>query len=234
MRASRSCEPGSVDLQNSAPIVTFAKEAWPFVLPFVVLGAALLAFGHPRWGAAALLVGLLVLLFFRIPSRHSTADAAAILAAADGVVTRVDVVEAADVGPGTFHRVVTFLSVFDVHVQRAPVTGEVKSSVLKRGRKVAAFNPNAGDVNEQQTTVFANAAGEIFGVRQIAGLVARRVVSYVRGGERLERGQLMGVIKFSSRVDLLVPMRYRILVREGDRMRGGVTVVAEPDAPGRQ
>lgn len=211
--------------------MTFAKEAWPFVLPFVVLGGVLLAFGHPRWGAAAVAVGFLVLLFFRIPARRSSADAAAILAAADGVVTRVDLVEATDVGPGAFHRVVTFLSVFDVHVQRAPVAGEVKSSVLKPGRKVAAFNPAAGEVNEQQTTVFASAAGEIFGVRQIAGLVARRVVSYVRGGERLERGELMGVIKFSSRVDLLVPQRYRILVREGDRMRGGETVVAVPDAP---
>jgi len=208
--------------------VTFAKEAWPFVLPFVVVRIALLAFGHPRSGAAALVLAVLILLFFRNPHRHFVGDAGAVLAPADGKVLVVDELEDPAVGPGRYLRVVTFLSVFDVHVQRSPAAGEVVVSRLARGRKVAAFRPDAGTVNEQHLTVLETPAGRRIGVRQIAGLVARRVVSYLEVGQNVERGQMLGVIKFGSRVDLLVPAEgYRVRVRVGDRVANGATVMAE-------
>jgi phosphatidylserine decarboxylase len=209
--------------------MTFAREGWPLVLPFVVLAGLLLWLGHPAGSAAALVAGLLVLLFFRNPHRSFAGDAGTVLAAADGLVTAVDEVEDAGVGAGRHRRVVTFLSVFDIHVQRVPVAGEVIVSTHHPGRKVAAFKREAGEVNEQHLTVIRRPNGDLVGVRQIAGLLARRVVCYLKEGDQVHRGQVMGLIKFGSRVDLLVPASYRLLVRKGDRLKNGATPVATPE-----
>jgi len=208
--------------------MSFAKEAWPFVLPFALLGTALLATGHPRWGAATLVAGVLVLLFFRDPARRYDGPPGVVLAAADGLVTEVALVEDAEIGPGRFHRIVTFLSVFDVHVQRCPVEGEVVHSELRRGLKLAAFRADVGEKNEAHTNVFLRANGDRVGVRQLAGLLARRVVSYLHAGDRRARGEHLGVIKFGSRVDLFVPESYRVLVAKGQRVKNGATPMAEP------
>jgi len=209
----------------------FAKEAWPYVLPFLALAVLLAAFSRPGWAAAALVVGLLLLLFFRDPVRSYHGPAAAVLAPADGLITRVELVAAPEVGPGRFHRIVTFLSVFDVHVQKAPADGEVVVSRYSPGRKVAAFRPDAGEVNEKHLTVLRGSGGALIGVVQIAGLLARRVVCYLREGEAVVRRQPMGVIKFSSRVDLLVPESYQVLVVKGDRVKNGATPMALPPSP---
>lgn len=205
-----------------------AKEAWPFVLPFVFLAGLLFVLGRPGLAAAALVAGLLVLLFFRDPGRAYEGDVGIVLAPADGLVTRVDTIEDAELGPGRYHRIVTFLSVFDVHVQRVPAAGEVLVSRYARGRKVAAFREDAGDVNEKHLTVIRRPDGDVIGVRQIAGLLARRVVCYLNEGDHVHRGQSMGLIKFGSRVDLLVPESYRVLVKKGDRLQNGATPAAQP------
>ena len=215
----------------------FAKEAWVFVLPFLFLAGLLFFFGRPGWGTAALVVGFLVLLFFRDPKRSYEGEAGYVLAPADGLVTRIDTIEDPEIGPGPpgrFHRIVTFLSVFDIHVQRVPAAGEVTVSRYSRGRKVAAFREDAGDVNEKHLTVIRRPHGDLIGVRQIAGLLARRVVCYLKEGDQVHRGQSMGLIKFSSRVDLLVPESYRVLVKKGDRLKNGATPVAMPGTPGMQ
>lgn len=214
--------------------MTFAKEAWPFVLPFVALAALLFLLRYPGYGTAALVVGLVILLFFRNPTRRYAGDVEIILSPADGVITRVDVIEDPEVGPGRFHRVVTFLSVFNVHVQRAPAAGDVTLSRYAAGRKVAAFREDAGDVNEKHLTVIRRANGDLVGMRQIAGLLARRVVCYLKEGDRVQRGELMGVIKFGSRVDVLVPESYKVLVQKGDRVRDGLTPLAAPPAAGER
>lgn len=206
----------------------FAPEAWPFVVPVAALGVVLLALVRPGWAVAAFVLAFLVLLFFRDPKRRFAGAAEAILSAADGLVTRVDRVEAPEVGPGSFHRVVTFLSVFDVHVQKTPAAGRVVASRYARGKKVAAFREEAGDINEQRLTVIETPAGDRIGVRQIAGLLARRVVCHLREGQTVARAQPMGLIKFGSRVDVLVPQRYRVTVASGDRLKNGLTVIALP------
>lgn len=208
--------------------MTFAKEAWPFVLPFAFLAALLFVLGRPGWGAAALVVGLMVLLFFRDPARGYDGDAGVVLAAADGRVLLVDAIADPEIGDGGFHRVVTFLSVFDVHVQRVPAAGEVITSRFTAGRKVAAFRADAGEVNEKHLTVIRRPGGDRVGVRQIAGLLARRVVCYLHEGDHVHRGQSLGLIKFGSRVDLLVPESYKLLVKKGDRLKNGATPVAVP------
>ena len=211
--------------------MTFAKEAWPFVLPFAFLAALLFLFGYPAWAVTALVVGLLVLLFFRDPRRHYEGDAGMVIAPADGLITRVDVIEDPEMGPGRFHRVVTFLSVFDVHVQKVPAAGEVTLSRHTAGRKVAAFRENAGDINEKHLSVIRRPDGDLVGVRQIAGLLARRIVCYLKEGDQVHRRQPMGLIKFSSRVDLLVPESYSVLVKKGDRVKNGFTPMAQPPKP---
>jgi phosphatidylserine decarboxylase len=210
-----------------------AKEAWPFFTPFAAAALVLALLRQPWWAAAALGAGLLVLLFFRDPARRFDGDVEVVLAAADGVVTGIETVEDPLVGPGPRHRVATFLSVFDVHVQRAPIAGTVVKSHGAKGRKVAAFRPDAATVNESHLTVLRGEQGEIVGVRQIAGLLARRVVPYLSLGDTVRRGDHLGLIKFGSRVDVLVPPSYRILVDVGARLRAGETPLAIPEVAGK-
>jgi phosphatidylserine decarboxylase len=210
--------------------MTFAREAWPFVLPFIV-AAVVAAMVALYWPALVLLLtGLLALAFFRIPKRTFEGNPAILVAPANGRVTSIDSVEDPEIGPGRMHRIVTFLSVFDVHVQRAPASGTILSKTYRKGRKIAAFRPEAGEVNESCTTVFEIESERTIAVRQLAGLVARRVVGYVEEGDSLTRGDLIGVIKFGSRVDLFVPADYSILVRVGQRVTEGLTPVASPGA----
>lgn len=210
--------------------MTFAKEAWPFVLPFVLL-AVILAFADRRGATGVVLfVGLLVLLFFRDPRRTFSGGDQFVLAPADGKVTAVEEVVDETIGPGNYRRVVTFLSVFDVHVQRCPITGKVVHSELTRGLKLAAFRDDIADKNERHSNIIVRPNGDRIGVRQLAGLLARRVVSYIGTGDEVARGQLLGVIKFGSRVDLYVPATYRVLVKPGDRVKNGETPMAEAPA----
>jgi phosphatidylserine decarboxylase len=204
----------------------FVREAWPFVVPFVVLALLLAALGQLWAAGVAALLAIGILLFFRDPRRAFDGDEEAVLAAADGLITRVDRVQDDEVGPEERLRIVTFLSVFDVHVQRSPVGGEVVASKSRPGRKVAAFRKDADQVNESHLTVLETDSGERVGVRQIAGLVARRVVPYLEMGDRVRRGDHLGVIKFGSRVDLVLPGDWQPLVAEGDRVRTGATPVA--------
>jgi phosphatidylserine decarboxylase len=210
----------------------FAREVLPFVLPVVALALAALGFGWQRTAIALAVVAVAVLLFFRIPSRHSDAVPGAVLAPANGVVTKIDEVRHDDLGEEPYHRVVTFLSVFNVHVQRSPVAGTVVESTYTPGRKVAAFRADAGEVNENWWTVIADDERRRFGVRQIAGLLARRVVSYTEVGSSVERGELIGLIKFGSRVDLYLPSSYVLQVTPGRRLVEGETMIARPEATG--
>lgn len=209
----------------------FAREAWPFVIPFPLLALFQLLKGRPKTAFATLVTGLGVLLFFRDPDRSFDGDEEVVLAPADGLVTAVDTTEEPLLGEEPVRRIVTFLSVFDVHVQRVPASGAVVSSRHRPGRKIAAFYEHADQVNESHLTVLERANGERIGIRQIAGLLARRVVCYLAPGQSVRRGDALGLIKFGSRVDLLVPSGYEILVAKGDRLRNGETPVARPASP---
>lgn len=204
----------------------FAKEAWPFVLPPAIGALVLTALGAVIGGSLLALLATLLLLFFRIPNRESGADDSVILAPANGRILSLETVEDPTVGAGTFHRIVTFLSVFDVHVQRAPTAGDVVVSHYSPGRRVPAFRSDAGEVNQQHLTVLQRENGDLVGIRQVAGLLARRVVAYRQSGDSVRRGDLLGLIKFGSRVDLLIPVSYHLEVRVGQRLREGDTPMA--------
>lgn len=204
----------------------FARGSGSYLTTAVLATAAVgaLAFATVAWWVGVLLgvvlfVLLLFLVFFRDPER---APGAGVVSPADGRVMFIDAVDDPDLGRST--RVAVFMHVYDVHVNRAPVAGEVAVAVHQRGGHVPAWDKES-ERNERFMIVYAGAirAKTI----QIAGTVARRIVPYVKVGDRVEKGQRVGLIRFGSRVDTLVPARsgLAVSVRPGERVRAGVSTL---------
>ena len=163
--------------------------------------------------------------FFRDPERAIPADETAVVAAADGVIVEIADVEEPEVVKSTMRRVAIFLSVFDVHTNRAPVAGTVIYSERRIGRMLDARHPDASRLNECRTWAIKNAAGTVV-VRQITGAIARRIVAWAQVGQHVARGERFGMIRFGSRTEVYLPPTAEILVRVGDRVQGGVSLIA--------
>ena len=188
-----------------------------------VVAAAVWALTHsPALTLLPVLLALFFLWFFRDPERRIPAGLGEIVSPADGVVTEAEWIETA---AGSRLRLSIFLNVFDVHVNRAPVAGTVKVVEYREGSFLNAMKPESVIMNEQ-TLVVIDAGGYEVSYKQIAGLLARRIVCSVKVGDRLERGQRVGMIKFGSRTDVLMPAEAVPQVKSGARVRGGSTVLA--------
>jgi phosphatidylserine decarboxylase len=212
-----------VRAQAGAVRIPVAREGWPLVAP-LGLGAALLwSLGWRRTATMAGVGAAACLAFFRDPERTAPRLPGAVLAAADGRVIEVRDVEDPFVGSGT--RVAVFLSPLDVHVNRVPVSGLVQDIERVTGRFVPAYRADAGAVNER-TTVRIESDRDRVAVSQIAGVVARRVVCRLRPGDWVEAGERFGLIRFGSRTDMVVPRTAAVHARVGDRVVGGVSIVA--------
>ncbi len=209
----------------------FAREAWPFVLPFLAGAGVFWLVGVLPAAVAMTALGFLVLLFFRDPTRSYDGPPDVVLAPAEGTVTAVEVITDSALGDETWRRISIFLSVFNVHTQKTPVEGVVIGSIATPGKKLPAYRKEAGDVNENHLTLLRRTQGDLIAVRQIAGLVARRVVSRLQAGQRVIQGEPLGLIKFGSRVDVFVPMSYDPLVEKGQRVISGETPIAMPTDP---
>jgi phosphatidylserine decarboxylase len=176
------------------------------------------------WG-----LGLLALAFFgyffRDPERPIPAEPEAVVSPADGKVVYIDEVREERYLNGPARRVAIFMNVFDVHVNRAPVAGTITEAQHRDGCFKAAWRADACTLNEQQALVL-EADGRRLLVVQIAGLLARRIVSYVQPGQYLDKGERLGLICFGSRVDLYLPLEAEILVKVGDRVQAGSSIVA--------
>lgn len=199
------------------------KEGLPFIItPLLIAGAFAVAseWFKASWLFAALFFGvaLFMVYFFRDPHRTSPTEDDIVVSAADGKVTRIDETENGKI-------VSVFLSPVDVHINRSPIKGTVKKVDYLRGKKVPATRNDASLVNERNSLTIE---GEKMTVvcTQIAGILARRIVCWSKTGDNLELGQKFGLIKFSSRTDLLMPNEVEILVKIGDRVVGGETVIA--------
>ncbi len=198
--------------------VRIAREGIPFVAVPAIIALALAVAGWPLMAVAAALAAVACALFFRDPDRSVPGDPDIVVAPADGRVTSV-------IREGGCLRIAIFLSLFDVHVNRAPVAGRVTSARYTPGRFLAAFDDRAGDVNERQDVVLDTDRGAVE-VAQIAGLLARRIVCRVGPGQRLQKGDRFGLIRFGSRTDVSLPEPAVPLVRVGDRVRGGGSAIA--------
>lgn len=168
------------------------------------------------------LLMLFFLWFFRDPQRLIPSEPGLIVSPADGLVTQAEWIETAQ---GSRLRLSIFLNVFDVHVNRSPISGVVRLAELRKGQFMNAMKLESA-TNNEQTLVLIDGGGYEVGFKQIAGLLARRIVCNVKAGDRVERGQRVGLIKFGSRVDVLLPADAELRVKTGMRVRGGSTVLA--------
>jgi phosphatidylserine decarboxylase len=174
------------------------------------------------WATVPVILAVFFLWFFRDPQREIPAGAGLIVSPGDGLVTETVSYGTAE---GPKQRISIFLSVFDVHVNRSPITGVLTKVHYQKGQYLNAMNPDSADRNEQN---IVTVRGEGFDVtfKQIAGLLARRIVFNLHEGSSVERGQRVGLIKFGSRVDVVVPAEAALQVRVGQRVRGGASVLA--------
>jgi phosphatidylserine decarboxylase len=190
-----------------------ASDAFRFLIPLLILTAASFGMGWFALGVFLLLLTSFVAFFFRNPPRTSPKDPSIIVSPADGKVVKIDRI-------GSVTKVSIFLSLFNVHVNRSPIAGSIEAVDYRKGKFKAAYNHAASVENERNTIMVSNGRIHIVFI-QIAGVVARRIVFWKRIGDRVEKGELVGLIRFGSRVDILFPSGTEVTVAVGDRVRGG-------------
>jgi phosphatidylserine decarboxylase len=198
------------------------RDGYYYGLALITAGVLLGWLTRPVWAVIPFLLALFFLWFFRDPERVIPADPGAVVSPADGKVTDVSTVT---VGQDKQLRLSIFLSVFDVHVNRTPITGVIREIRYQRGKFMNAMAADSAEQNEQNI-VTVEGEGQRVVLKQIAGLLARRIVFNPKVGDRVERGQRIGLIKFGSRCDVLMDASARPNVNIGDRVKGGLSVLA--------
>ncbi len=168
---------------------------------------------------------LLVISFFRLPKRIHTEREDAVVAPADGTVVVIEERDADEYFQDRRLQISIFMSPLNVHVNRNPVSGEVLYSKYHPGKYLVAWHPKSSTENERHTVVYKSNGRELL-VKQIAGALAKRIVNYLKPGEAVKQADEMGFIKFGSRVDVLLPTTAQVNVKIGEKVKGGVTVIA--------
>jgi phosphatidylserine decarboxylase len=203
-----------------------APEGIPFIAVAWLIAAALFALGQPVAAVAWLPVAIWVIAFFRDPERPGRRGDELIIAPADGKVVSVIPIHEPDVIGGPAIRVSIFMNVFNVHVNRYPANGTISFRRYRPGKFVNAAAEKAALENEQSDIGLTTPRGVML-VRQIAGLIARRIITDHEKGHVAHQGARLGLIRFGSRVDVFLPAGTEILVKEGDVTQAGVTVIAQ-------
>src|SRR5438105_15941749 len=209
------------------PRVRFAPEGWIFIIPVVILGGAAFLIGWWVAGAVLLLLFLFLVNFFRDPHRAGSERHVDVLSPADGTVVQIKDVADGEVWPGLTRQVSIFMSVFDVHVNRAPITGRIVHYKYNPGKKIAAFAEKSSTENEQNLVVIEDGNGGCIAFKQIAGLLARRIVFDKKEGDEVVRGERVGMIKFGSRVDIFFQPTAKINVKMREKVKVGLTIIGE-------
>ena len=191
------------------------RDAYPFLVPLGLLAVLAFVFGYTIAGLLVSVLFAFVAFFFRNPARTIPTDPTAIVSPADGKVVRLERV-------GNVTRMSIFLSLFDVHVNRSPIAGRIERVDYRPGKFMVAFNDKASTDNERNIVMVSDGRINIV-FTQIAGIVARRIVFWKKEGDTVNRGELVGLIRFGSRVDVLFPAGTEATVSVGDRVKGGST-----------
>jgi len=201
---------------------SMVKEGYYFGMPPLALGVVLFTLNRPIGAGVLLFLAAFVFYFFRDPERVIPAEAGAVVSPADGRV--VVVTEEENAGrPGK--RASIFLAIWNVHVNRAPAAGTIAKMEYRPGKFLAAMRERASVENEQNVFTLSTEAGEMV-FKQIAGVIARRVVSWKKSGEKVARGERIGLVRFGSRVDVWLPRDAEMLVKVGESVKGGSSVLA--------
>jgi len=205
--------------------IPVASEGWPFIIPLAIVTALLFAFGWKNTAYVSLVLTLFVLYFFRDPERTVPQGAGVVVSPADG---RVIVVK--DIFEPTYlkqdvKQISIFLSVFNVHVNRSPIGGTVEIVKYNPGKFHVASVDKASLDNEQTSMVISDGKHKVL-VKQIAGLIARRIICYAKPGDAITTGERYGLIRFGSRVDIFLPRDADLKVKVGDRVTGARDIIA--------
>ncbi len=202
---------------------TLYEGRWIFA---ILAGLALVA-SFLAWWLALIFIALIVytFVFFRDPERISPGDPDSVVAAADGVVADIVEIEETEVLKSAMKRVGIFLSVFDVHTNRAPVGGQITYRQHREGLCLDARSSDCSGKNESMTWAFENPRATLV-VKQLTGAIARRIVGWSKVGDQLRKGERFGMIRFGSRTEVYLPVDATILVNVGDRVSGGSTIIA--------
>ena len=207
---------------NRGPVV---REGYIYIAAALFL-AVVLYFGFGAYGAVIpLVLACYFTYFFRNPSRDIPMDEKLIVSPADGTVQDVGELAEDEFVKGPCKKIIIFLSVFNVHVNRSPIAGEIKCQKYVCGRFRPAYKDEVGFENERHMLGIENEKGFRVTVTQIAGILARRIVSWVTLDDNMEKGQVYGLIKFGSCTELVVPDSVEVLVKKGDKVRGGESVL---------
>jgi phosphatidylserine decarboxylase len=199
-----------------------AREGILYIIIPAVVGAILLALSFWIIALFFLIVAAFMLYFFRDPRREPPADADVVVSPADGRVTRISVLAPGQKASATL--VSIFLSPIDVHINRSPIAGRITDVSYTRGKFLMATDERASLVNEQNALTIEGAKISVV-CKQIAGILARRIVCWKHAGDRVELGERIGLIKFSSRTDVILPENVAVTVTEGMKVRGGTTII---------
>ncbi|HMC13267.1 MAG TPA: phosphatidylserine decarboxylase [Gallionellaceae bacterium] len=209
---------------NSYPHPIIAREGWPFLVIALVLAIAATIW-CAAWSIPLWIIALFVLQFFRDPARPVPQDEGAVLSPADGRIVAVERTQ--DVyAQREAIKVSVFMNVFNVHSNRSPVDGMVEKVQYFPGKFVNADLDKASTENERNAVVLKTADGQIVTAVQVAGLIARRILCYVKAGDALQRGQRYGFIRFGSRVDVYLPLTATVNVSIGDKVSATTTILA--------
>lgn len=213
----------------------FAKDGVPVIIAALFLGLILVAIGWLLNNSASILLYLVAvfisgftLFFFRDPERN-VPEGSYVLAPADGKIISIGPVREEKYLVGSAQQISIFLSVMDVHVNRYPVSGKVEHVSYHPGKYLVAWHPKASELNERAEFGIRHESGIRVFFRQITGLVARRIVFHTREGDNVKAGDRFGLMKFGSRMDILLPDDTELLVKAGDRTVGGETIIAKLD-----
>ena len=204
--------------------IPVASEGWPFIVPLALVTLLLFAFGWKNTAAVALVLTLFVLFFFRDPERSVPEGSDVVVSPADGTVIVVKDVFEPDYLKLDVKQISIFLSVFNVHVNRSPFSGTVEIVKYNPGKFHVASVDKASLDNEQTAMVIGNGKNKIL-VKQIAGLIARRIICYAKPGDTIKAGERYGLIRFGSRVDIFLPKTADLKVKVGDRITGARDIV---------
>jgi len=203
------------------------RDGLYYAAGMLLVAALLWWLAAPAWAVLPVLLALFFLWFFRDPERAIPDEPGLIVSPADGKVTDISTVQ---LNGKACTRISIFLNVFDVHVNRSPVAGIIKDVAYKKGRFANAMGAASADENEQNVVTMESQDMTVV-FKQIAGLLARRIVFNHKPGDTLARGQRVGLIKFGSRTDVIFPLPAALNVKAGDRVRGGSTILARVPVP---
>jgi len=204
-----------------------AREGFPFIIPLAAVTIIAFLAGYTWLCAVLFLLTLFVLWFFRNPERETPEGQRVVTSPADGKVIRIEETTSDELPGIPFRKISVFMNVFNVHVNRIPCAGEVFSIRYRAGKFLSANLDKASELNERNIVLIRMPDGREIITVQIAGVIARRIVCWLKEGMQVQKGERFGLVRFGSRLEVFLPLGTKILVRLGDKVRAGETPIGE-------